>query len=109
MVLRRRHGLSGQERLTRRDARLTKASPLAPIGRFSAKRARQTPLSRAFRRGDQRQIDNIALCVAAADPGRVIADRQDRFDGALVVIGRESKHAIDEAPANFGSHLPVLA
>ena len=47
--------------------------------------------------------------MAAADPRRVVADRLDRFDGAPVVPGCESKRAIDEAPANFGRHLPVLA
>src|SRR5271170_1337303 len=69
---------------------------------FGEKRARQAPLSRTLRCGDQRPIDDVALRMAAADPGRVIADRQHRFDGAPVVVGRESEHAIDEAPANFG-------
>jgi hypothetical protein len=62
---------------------------LAPICRFSEEGARQGPLSRAFCGGDQRSIDDVALRMAAADPGGVIEDRQDRFDGALMVVSRE--------------------
>src|ERR1700733_13141891 len=76
---------------------------------FREKRARQAHLSRAFRCGDQGQIDDFALRMAAADSGRLMTDGEDRFDGALIVVGREGKHAIDEAPANFGRDLPVLA
>src|ERR1700689_1236492 len=76
---------------------------------FSEKRSRQAPLSRSLRCGDQRSIDDVALRVAAADPRRVVADRLDRFDGPPIIPTRESEHAIDEAAANFGRHLPVLA
>ena len=41
---------------------------------FTKERLRQATLARAFGRGDQRQIDDVALGVAAADSGRVIAD-----------------------------------
>src|SRR5271168_1808451 len=76
---------------------------------FSEKRARQAHLSRAFRCGDQRQIDDVALRMAAADPGRVVTDGQNGFDGAPMVAGSESKHAINEAPADFGRDLPIVA
>src|SRR5271155_4189674 len=72
-------------------------------------RARQAPLSGTFCACDQRQIDDVPLGVAAPDADRIMADGEDRFDRLRVVAASKSERAVDEATADLGRHLPIVA
>jgi len=78
-------------------------------GALGEQRPRQAPLARPFGRRDQRQVDDVALGVAAADPDRLVANRQDRFDRLGIIAVGEGERAVDEAPADLGRHLPIVA
>src|SRR5271166_3323160 len=71
--------------------------------------ARQAPLARTLGCRDQRLVDDVALGVAAADADRLVAHREDRFDGAHVIAASEGENAVDETPADLRRDLPIVA
>src|SRR6516225_12202585 len=81
----------------------------ADIRALGEQRPGQAPLTRAFRRLNQGQIDDVALGVASADPNRLVTHWQDRLDRPGGVAAREGERAVDEPPADLDRHLPIVA